>query len=47
MGRKVLTYTGGLIALYLAVAYASGTGSVISAGAKGGSTIIKTLQGRG
>lgn len=47
MGKKVLTYTGGLIALYLAVAYASGTGSVIRNGAQGGATIIKTLQGRG
>lgn len=46
MGKKILTYSGGLIALYLAVAYASGTGSVIRAGANGGSTIIKSFQGR-
>lgn len=46
MGRKALTYVGGLIGLYLAVRYASGAGTVLSAGANGSSTVIKTLQGR-
>lgn len=46
MMKKVLTYVGGLIALYLVVDHATGSGSVLHAGANGGSTIIKTLQGR-
>jgi len=44
--KKALTYGAGLIALYLVASHASGAGSVISAGAKGGSTLIKTFQGR-
>lgn len=46
MGKKSLTYGTGLIALYLAVRYASGAGTVLSSGARGGATIIKTFQGR-
>jgi hypothetical protein len=46
MGKKALTYGGGLIALYLVVRYATGAGTVLSAGAKGGSQVVKTLQGR-
>lgn len=46
MGRQALKYVGGLIGLYLLVYYASGSGTVISAGAKGSTDIIKSLQGR-
>lgn len=46
MGKKALTYTAGLIALYLAVANASGLGKDMTDGANGGATIIKTLQAR-
>jgi hypothetical protein len=46
MGRKALLYGAGLIALYIAVAHGSNFGRAISAGANGGSTVIKTLQGR-
>lgn len=46
MIKKLAGYGVGLIALYLAVANYSGTGSVISAGADGISTVTKTLQGR-
>ena len=44
--KKALTYGTGLIALYLAVAYASGTGSLFSNGGKAVAGVIKTLQGR-
>jgi len=44
--KKTLTYTAGLIALYLAVAYASGTGSLLSKSASGATSVIKALQGR-
>lgn len=44
--RKVITYGGGLIALYLLVAYSTGSGRVISAIGSSGSTVVKTLQGR-
>jgi len=44
--KKALTYGAGLIALYLVVNYATGSGSVLSAGASGTSQIIKTLQAR-
>lgn len=46
MGRKALTYGAGLIALYLGVHYASGAGSLLTAGANGGTSIVKSLQGR-
>lgn len=46
MGKKVLGYTGGLIALYLLVANGSQAGNLITQGASGGSKIIGTLQGR-
>jgi hypothetical protein len=46
MGRKALTYGAGLIALYLGVRYATGAGSLISAGAKGGRTLVTAFQGR-
>lgn len=44
--RKALTYTGGLIALYLVVNYATGAGKILSTGASGAQTVIRTLQGR-
>lgn len=46
MGKKTLTYTGGLIGLYLIVRNYTGSGRVLSSGAAGGVSIIKTLQGR-
>lgn len=46
MGKKVLTYSGGLIALYLVVRNYTGAGSVLTNGAKGASTVVKTFQGR-
>jgi hypothetical protein len=44
--KKSAGYFTGLVALYLVVANASGSGKVISAGASGFSTATKTLQGR-
>jgi hypothetical protein len=44
--RKALTYGTGLIALYLGVAYATGSGKVISASTNGAATLVKTFQGR-
>lgn len=46
MGRKALTYGAGLIALYLVAAHASEAGRIFTAGASGGSRVIRTLQGR-
>lgn len=46
MGRRALTYSGGLIALYLVVRYSTGAGTVVSKSATGGRTLIKTFQGR-
>lgn len=46
MGRKALTYGGGLIALYLAVRYASGAGTLLKNGASGTATVVKAFQGR-
>jgi hypothetical protein len=47
MLKKTMTYGTGLIALYLLVANASGSGQVFSSGANGIATVTKTLQGRG
>jgi len=44
--RKVVVGVGGLIGLYLVVAYATGSGKVIDSGARGSATVIKSLQGR-
>ena len=44
--NKFVKYGAPLIAIYLAVAYASGTGRVISTGTTGGANIIKAFQGR-
>lgn len=46
MNKKVLTYSAGLIALYLAVYYSTGSGNLLKNGASGASSIIKTFQGR-
>lgn len=44
--RKFLGYTAGLIGLYIVAAHASGAGKLLTSGAQGGSTFVKTLQGR-
>lgn len=44
--RKALTYGAGLIALYLIVEHGTASGNLLTAGASGGSTVIKTFQGR-
>jgi hypothetical protein len=44
--RKALTYGTSLIGLYLVVAYATGSGKVISAGTSGAANLVKTFQGR-
>ena len=44
--RKMLTYGAGLIALYLVVNHASGSGTLLNAGAQGGTTLVKAFQGR-
>lgn len=44
--RNALKYSAGLIALYLLVAYATGSGKVISEGSKGASNLVKAFQGR-
>lgn len=46
MGRQMLRYGAGLIALYVVVANGSNFGAVLSAGAEGTSKVTKTLQGR-
>lgn len=46
MGKQALKYSAVLIGVYLGVAYASGAGTLISAGTNGGGTIIRSLQGR-
>lgn len=43
---KVLKYGTILIGVYLAVAYATGTGRVLSTGSTGASNVIKAFQGR-
>lgn len=46
MGKKALMYGTGLIGLYILVANGSKSGNLITAGAKGGSKFVATLQGR-
>lgn len=46
MGRTYMKYSAVLIALYLLVKNASGSGTVLTKGAAGVSTVTKTLQGR-
>ena len=44
--RRVLTYTAGLIVVYLVVAHATDVGRVITAGGGAYSGAVKVLQGR-
>jgi hypothetical protein len=46
MGKNFLKYSAGLIALYLLVARATGSGRVIKASSSGASTLVKAFQGR-
>jgi hypothetical protein len=46
MGRTFLKYATGMISLYLLVAYASGSGRVISAASTGATNLVKGFQGR-
>lgn len=46
MGKKALVYGAGLIALYLAVEYTTGTGTLLKGASAGGVSIIRALQGR-
>ena len=46
MGRTALKYGAGLIGLYLVVYYGTNAGKVVSSGAAGASTVIKSLQGK-
>lgn len=46
MLKKTLVIVGGLIALYLVVENATGSGTLITKGASGASTVVKSLQGR-
>jgi hypothetical protein len=47
MGRQFAKYGAGLIAFYLGITYATGLGKVITSGANGTGTVVKTFQGRG
>ncbi len=44
--KKALVIGGGLIALYLAVYYASGSGTVLNGASSGAVNVIKAFQGR-
>jgi hypothetical protein len=44
--RKVVTYSFGAIALYLAFAYATSAGNIIGSAASGSVNVIKAFQGR-
>ncbi len=44
--RVFLKYSAGLIALYLGVAYASGSGKLITSASKGSVGVIRAFQGR-
>jgi hypothetical protein len=46
MGRKALLYGAGLIALYLGVSYATGSGTLITGATNGATGVIKAFQGR-
>lgn len=46
MGKQSIKYGVSLIALYLLVANASGTGTLFDSGSRGISTVAKTFQGR-
>ena len=44
--KQGLKWGAGLIALYLGVRYATGSGTLLKQGAAGGASIIKAFQGR-
>lgn len=44
--RKALLYGAGLIALYLGVAYSTGSGTLINDTTNGATGVIKAFQGR-
>ena len=44
--KQYAKYSVGLVALYLLVANASGTGTLFDSGSRGISTVWKTAQGR-
>ncbi len=46
MGRTVLKYSALLIATYLGVAYATGSGTLISGATSFATSVVKTFQGR-
>ena len=46
MGRTAVRYGATLIGLYLLVAYATGSGSLISNTTKGAVNVVKAFQGR-
>lgn len=46
MGKKILTYSTILIALYLGVYYSSGAGVLLSGGSTAADNTIKAFQGR-
>lgn len=46
MGRNALKYGATLIGLYLLVAYATGSGKVITDAASGTGSVIKAFQAR-
>lgn len=47
MGRTALKYGAVLIGMYLAVAYATGSGELLTKGAQGTTQVIKAFQARG
>ncbi len=46
MFKTGLKYAGGLIALYLGVYYATGSGTLIDKGSAGAVNLVKAFQGR-
>ena len=44
--RKALTYSAVLIALYLGVYYATGSGTLITDATNGATSVIRAFQGR-
>lgn len=44
--KKALTYSAGLIALYLIVEHALGAGTIFEKGGKASTGLIRALQGR-
>lgn len=46
MGRKIILYGAGLIALYLVVVNYKGTSSDLTSAGKGSVNLVKAFQGR-